>query len=118
MKFKLQSNPVPVYFYKGQFDLFIIGGFFIKANQNFKINIFNNDTNEQIILRKKCINFKFIDGKRALNYFDFKIETQGNYEISIENFDDLIVKKSMLWSKRIFQRAIDLNKIEIMIERK
>jgi uncharacterized protein YfbU (UPF0304 family) len=114
---KINNDTSTIELYPGLFNVFFIGGFYVKLNKDFKIDIINTATNEKIAINEKFLKFKtYKNGIKAINYFNFIIQVKGNYTITVNNFEDLVAKKSMLWSKRIFQKTIDLDNLEILIE--
>jgi hypothetical protein len=119
MNFPINSNKININLISGQYNICIIGEFYIKANDSFKAELLNNTTNEKIIARDFFLKERtYRNSNRAVKYFDCNITTGGVYELSIHNFSDLIVKKSRLWLLRQFQTKIEIEQLEICIDPK
>ncbi len=119
MNFPINANKININLISGQYNICIIGGFYIKANDSFKAELLNNATNEKIIAPEKFLKERtYRKSNRTVKYFDFNITTAGVYELSIHNFSDLIVKKSRLRLLRQFQTKIEIEQLEICIEQK
>lgn len=83
--------------YFGFYSIYILGGHYVKTNPDFKIEIINIQTNEKINLTKKMLkerDYKF--GRKAVKFYTFDIIKYGKFKIVVYNYEDIIVKDSML----------------------
>ena len=61
--------------------------------------------------------FKFHHkGKLATEFYQFEIENPGIHKFIFKNIEDLEVKESILVSKRLFQKQLPTEKIEILVK--
>lgn len=67
---------------------------------------------EKSFLRIRC----FKKWRRAIKYFEFKVQVPGEYHISFRNTEGLEIKKSQLLLMRLFQKPIGRDKIDVIIE--
>jgi hypothetical protein len=129
LKFKLKEV-IEVEIYSGFYNIFVLGGFDVQANPDFFVQILNIKTNEVILLKEKSLKARdYKHGLRAVKFFGFEVVEYGKYEISVHNYDDLIVKFHMpmlfsflfnslffrLLTFRSAQKTIELDEIEILI---
>ena len=129
LKFKLKEV-VEVEMYYGFYEIFVLGGFDVEANPDFFVKIQNIETNEIITLKEKTLKARdYKNGIRAVKFFTFEVGEYGKYKISVQNYDDIIVKYHMpllfsfifnsflfrLLTFRSAQKTIELDQIEILI---
>jgi hypothetical protein len=127
LKFKLK-DVFEVDLYYGFYEIFFLGGFDVKANPDFFIEILDLKTNESIVLNEKSLKARdYKHGKRAVKFFNFQISNKSRYKISVHNYEDLIVNYAMpsISSFGVFslfdflkirkQAKIELDEIEILI---
>ncbi|HOD10049.1 MAG TPA: hypothetical protein PKH91_04835 [Flavobacterium sp.] len=96
IQFNIQKTVEKEIFY-GSYYIYILGGHHIEANPDFYIKIENIDTGKEIELTEKSLkgrDFKF--GKKAIQYFSFETNEYGKFRISAHNFEDIVVKNSIL----------------------
>ena len=129
LKFKLKEV-VEVEMYYGFYEIFVLGGFDVEVNPEFFIEILNIETNEVITLKEKTLKARdYKKGIRAVKFFSFEVGEYGKYKISVQNYDDIIVKHHMpslipfifnsflfrLLTFRSVQKTLELDQIEILI---
>jgi hypothetical protein len=129
LKFKLKEV-VEVEMYSGFYEIFVLGGFDVKANPDFFVQILNVKTNDVILLKEKSLKARdYKNGSRAVKFFGFEVSEYGNYNISVHNYNDIIVKYNMpmlfsfifdslffrFLTSRPVQKTIELDEIEILI---
>lgn len=130
IKFNIQEI-VESEIYYGYYVISILGGHHVEVNPDFYIKIINIETNEILELTEKNLKGKdFKSGRKAVEFFTFQINEYGKFRISVHNFEDIIIKDSMLelfpfpfslphiTFSNIFGRRrnkISLNEIEILI---
>lgn len=101
----------------GLYTLCIIGGGYVKNSGSFRALVKCKDTQEIIDIKENFIQPRFPKNwKMGVDYLQFKISNYGIYKVEIENAKDLIVKKSMLKAKQIFQSPLPVENIEISIK--
>lgn len=96
IKFNI-TEAIETEIYHGFYAVYILGGHFIEANSNFYIEIKNIETAKDVELtekRFKTRDYKF--GKKAVRFYTFEIAEYGKYKISVHNYQDMVVKDSML----------------------
>lgn len=111
--FKLSDNPL-VDLFAVRYNVYIDGGLSVTTN-SFKIQIINKSTTETIPVFEHRFKLRDFTGVR---YFYFDIPKTGTYEISFHNYESIVVKKSMLLIKQLFQSKVNLADLRIIIERK
>lgn len=112
----------------GFYEIFVLGGFDVKANPDFFVEILNLKTNESILLKEKTFRARdYKNGKRAVKFFSFQVTQASKYKISVHNYEDMIVNYAMpsvnpLSSFVLFtllklrkQKHIKLDEVEILI---
>jgi hypothetical protein len=130
IKFNIQETVEKEIFY-GSYNIYILGGHHIKVNSDFYIKIENIDTGREVELTEKNLKGRdFKSGKKAIHFFTFEINEYGNFRISAHNFEEIVVKSSILEAfpfpfsipniifSTIFGRTrkkLDLKNIEILI---
>lgn len=101
----------------GLYSFCIIGGGYVHNSEGFKTLISNVGSQKSIDLEENIIKPRFRKNwKMGVEYLQFKINNIGNYKIEIQNPEKLIVKKSMLKTKQIFQSNQLMENIEILIK--
>lgn len=118
LSFKLDNQTRLVSLSEGRYDLFFVGGYWVKPKVSFKIEIIKTAANSQILVEEYFLKLRIFNNRRSVRYFHFDIPSQGQYEISFSNFEDIKMKKSILRSLRLFQKNIDLSEIAIEIRKK
>lgn len=96
IKFNIQETIESEIFY-GSYTIYILGGHHIKTNPDFYVQIVNLETNEDIQLTE--FNLKGRDfkcGKKAIKFYAFDINNYGKFKISVYNYNDLVLKDSIL----------------------
>lgn len=96
LKFNI-SEVVVTEIYYGFYSIYILGGHYIETNPDFYIEIINIETNESIELIEKNLkarDYKF--GIKAIKFYTFEISKYGKFRISSHNYEDIVVKDSML----------------------
>lgn len=96
IKFNIQETTESEIYY-GSYVIYILGGHYIETNPDFYIQIVNIETNENIQLTEKSLkgrDYKF--GKKAIKFYTFNINDYGKFKISAHNYEDIVVKESIL----------------------
>ena len=96
IKFNIQET-IESEIYYGFYAIYILGGHYIETNPDFYIQIINIETNEEIELTEKNLkarDYKF--GRKAIKFYTFQISKYGRFKISVHNYEDIVVKDSML----------------------
>jgi hypothetical protein len=101
-----------------KYTITIISGYKIIKKGNFKISLINKTTGEHIEIKERRFKITTCWGnKRAIKYYEFLIPQEAEYNLLLENIDDLKLNKSnLIISSLIFPRIIKLENIEIGIE--
>lgn len=96
IKFNI-SQTTEVELYYGLHTIYILGGHHIKTNPDFFIQIENVVTGEKIELTEKRLKGRdYKHGKKAIKFYEFQINEYGKFKIAAHNYDDIIVKDSIL----------------------
>jgi hypothetical protein len=99
----------------GIYSICVVGGGYANNLGTFEAKITHNETEINTI--EKQLKFKFhYKGRLATEFYMFRIEFPGMHKISIKNIEDLEVKESMLFSKRLFQKKLPIEKIDLIIK--
>ena len=118
--------------YYGLYAIYILGGHHIETNPDFYIEIKNIKTGKDIELNEKSLKIRdFKLGRKAIKFYTFQINDYGKFSISAHNFQDMIVKESILeffpfpfsiphlinsFLKGESRKPKDINSIEILIQ--
>ncbi|MBF4516261.1 hypothetical protein IRZ71_07905 [Flavobacterium sp. ANB] len=123
LQFKLKEI-LEVEMYYGFYEIFVLGGFDVKTNPDFFVEILDLKTNEAILLTEKQLKARdYKSGKKAVKFFSFQITNSSKYRVSVHNFEDMVVYNSMpaissflldLFKIRE-QTPIELEEVEILI---
>ncbi|WP_167597979.1 hypothetical protein [Leeuwenhoekiella sp. ZYFB001] len=101
----------------GLYSLSFLGVGFIDNQGNFKAEL-KSENGNLIKLNKTFPNYRFRqNGTIGLEYWSFEINKKGKYTLTFKNLNDLIAKKSMLSSKRMFQNNIKTDPIKIIVKK-
>lgn len=96
IKFNIQETIESELFY-GSYVIYILGGHHVEVNSNFYVQILNLETNEDVQLTE--FNLKGRDfkcGKKAIKFYAFDINKYGKFNISVHNYNEIILKDSIL----------------------
>ncbi len=114
--FKL-NEVIETEFFYGFYDIYILGGFYIETNPDFFVQIEEINSGEVITLTEHYFQVRDYKSKRqAVKVFSFTITKYGKFKISVHNYEDLIVKQSMLIFLKSLLKPIPLDQIELLIE--
>jgi hypothetical protein len=117
MKFPVTHESYKTFLLAGNYRVYILGGFYFKADSSFLVRIINCSGKEKPIIHQTLLKIRaYSFGRRAVQVFDFEIMSSGEYEFKVL-FNDLIVRKSNLLISKWLQEPLSLNEIEIGIER-
>lgn len=101
----------------GLFTLCVVGGGYVDNSGNFRTLVMRKDNQKIIELKENILKPRFRKNRKmGVEYLQFKISHVGLYKVEIENAEDLVVKKSMLKTKQVFQSPLSVEKIEISIK--
>lgn len=96
IKFNIQETIESEIFY-GSYIIYILGGHNIKTNPDFYVQIKNLETNEDIELKEFNLKGRdFKSGEKAIKFYSFDINNYGKFKISVHNYNDLVLKDSIL----------------------
>lgn len=105
-----------IYLEKSKYIVSFTGGLSVKVGRNFRIELVNE--NEKIKLLKNVFRNRFFyKCKKSINYYNFVIEKPGNYLITIYKPEELLIKNSMLYSRRIFEKPKSIDNIKVLFLR-
>ncbi|MES2545905.1 MAG: hypothetical protein V4548_13545 [Bacteroidota bacterium] len=96
LRFDIQDIIETEIFY-GFYNIYILGCHHIETNSDFHIQIVNIETNQNIELTEKYIkgrDYKF--NRKAIKFYSFQNAHYGKFRISVHNFEDIIIKDSIL----------------------
>ncbi|WP_322548936.1 hypothetical protein [Flavobacterium psychraquaticum] len=99
----------------GLYSICVVGGGYSNNLGNFETKITSKGLKINTVERKPKFKFHY-KGRLANEFYKFKIENPGIYNIKIINIEDLEVKESMLFSKRFFQKKLSTEKIGIIVK--
>ena len=101
------------YLEKNKYAIAFKGGMSVQVGNNFSIEVKND--NIIVKISKKLFRTRFYyKWKKCTIYYNFIIEQSDYYSIRINNPEELIIKGSMLYSKKIFEKPKNLNDIQIL----
>lgn len=99
----------------GFYSIAILGGGFVKEARRVNVELTSNDSHP-VEVRTNNISFRFLKEKQiGTDHWGFSAQTTGNYTIVFSSLENLEVKKSMLWSKRLFESNLPADHIKILI---
>lgn len=108
------DHPITAKLSAGYYDVLIVGGFHLDVSKDFDLRVGN--AKREVAVSKNYFKTRcFKNWRRAIKYFKFKIEEDGEYHISVMNTQGLQMRKSRLLLARLFQSPIQRNKIEIVV---
>lgn len=117
LQFNLNDNLNKIIIYKeGYYSINLIGGFGIISNP---LNVIINSLNEKekIVVTSNSRNYTFLKKwKRAIELYQFEIKSIGEYEVSIKNYEKLILKKSQLKIYQFFEKKQKISNIKVLIK--
>ena len=112
-KYHLKDSPVQTALKQGKYGIWIIGGKSVDLN-GFQVMITNTETKEKIQVHEYSSKLRMRHGIRCW-YFDVKDNSV--CEIVFRNPEHLVLRKSMLFTLRLFHKKIPLKTIEIGFEK-
>jgi len=81
---------------KGKYKIYILGGWHVRLC-GFKIELLNRTTKRKVEIEEAFLKEQsYINGKRAKQIWNFKIDREGIYSIKLANANSLKVKRSNL----------------------
>lgn len=96
IKFNIQET-VETGIYYGFYAIYILGGHHVKVNPDFYIQIENIETKEVVELTEKSLKARdYKLGKKAVMFYTFQINEYAKFKISVHNYNDIVVKDSIL----------------------
>ena len=99
----------------GLYAICIVGGNYATNLGKFEVKITSNGI--ELDTFEKQLKFKFYHKNRlATEFYQFEVLHTGIHKIIIKNIEDLVVKESMLVSKRLFQKKLPIEKIGIIVK--
>jgi len=120
LRFKI-GEIVETEIYSGFYEIHILGGFDIRTNPDFYLQIVNIETGNDIELKEKYLKARdYKDGKRAVKFYTFEVGKYGKYRISAHNYKDIVIKHHMptlfsfIFDSFIFRMMIFRSKNKIM----
>ncbi len=100
----------------GLFSICILGAGFTHNRGSFSAEL-KTENGRLIKLNQDLYGYRFRQkGVIGLEYYHFKINETGKHTLVFKNLKDLSAKKSMLYSKRIFQKEIDSKFLKIIVK--
>ncbi len=100
----------------GLYSLCFLGAGFIDNQGKFNAEL-KSENGNLVQLNKTFPNYRFRqNGELGLEYWNFQIDEIGKYILTFKNLTDLIAKKSMLSSKRLFQKNIKSDSLKILLK--
>ena len=116
IKFRIDEH-VTVNLNPGTYEVFIIGGFNIRTDKDFTLRV--DSSQKMVTVREKLFKARCLKNwRKAIKYFEFKIDVPGEYFISFRNLDGIEIRRSQLLLKRIFQKPVSRDNIQVIIEPK
>ncbi len=95
------------------FGVYFVGGKSVKGN--IKITVTNSDgvvipVNKNLIMLRS-----FIKGKPAVEAYNFACKS-GDHTIKLENTEQLEIRKSMLKSRQLFEKPVNIRLINLAVK--
>ena len=116
MKLNLNSSSRTVDLQPGKVAVWIVGGFGVKLN-DFRLRFLNTQTNKAIQASVVISKVQWIkNGRKAKRMLMANIQEGGTYKIMIDGADSLEVRKSNLFVTSLFQKPLQKDQIELIIE--
>ena len=107
----------------GFYQIYFTGGWYIKNLENVNFDLIDLDTNQKMNLKSKNIfglrKQDYIGGEKAVQVFEFNLAKPTNLKISINNPENLIMKKVhpfMFIYNILFPRKIETDIIKVVIK--
>ena len=101
---------------KKRYSLCFLGAGFVSDKGKIIVELKSTE-GKLIPLHKTLPNYRFRrNGTIGLEYWYFNIEKDGIYNLNFVNINDLIIKDSMLISKRIFQKNRRAEDLKILLK--
>lgn len=102
---------------KGTFSICIIGGGFVVGSDGFRTIIEHLNTSKKIFPIENTIKYKFRKNRKlGVEYAQFRTDEIGEFMIKLQNVQHLIIKPSILGSKRSFQQKLPTDLILVLIK--
>ena len=113
--FKLIDTPILIDLTEGHYNIWITGGLSVSLPSDFHINIVGKTNNTKVPINEHKLKVRDFNG---VNLFRVDIPKSDKYQISIENYQDIIVKKTMLPITKLLFPKVDIQKIGLKFQRK
>ena len=102
---------------KGKYDLYFLGGYDVLNEGDFIIGLFDLEMSNQVKFEFSTRVRTRINGQRGVKYFSFEIGLSDDYLLLIQRPNDLVIKKSLLWSLNLFQSSVESKDKNVFIEK-
>ncbi len=100
----------------GLYSICFLGAGFIENPGKFCGEL-KSESGNLIQLHQTFPHYRFRkNGKLGLEYWTFEINEKGKYTLTFKYLNELIAKKSMLSSKRIFQKNIQADSLKVILK--
>lgn len=121
VKFKLSDKKINLKILnEGIYNFYFLGGFYLDVGNRFSLTIINSITKEKVGFKEKfpkANSYKL--GKRAVLYCQINFVKSGEYELILEEIEDIEIRNSRLLILNLFNsNSININDIEIFIKKK
>ena len=101
---------------KGKYDLYFLGGFYVMNEQNFGIAVVEDTSGRQLPFEFTWRLRTHKNGQRAVKYFRFEVEKDGQYCVHIINPEQLTIRKYLDRRINWFAKAVSNDEKNVLIE--
>jgi hypothetical protein len=113
--FKLIDTPLFVDLKEGRYNIWITGGRSVSLPKSFQIKIVGTTNKMNASVHEHKLKVRDFNG---VNFFRVDIPASDKYEISIENYQDIVVKKTMLPITKLLFPKVAIEKIGLQFQKK
>jgi hypothetical protein len=114
---KFTQEPVKVELITGAYNVYLLGGFSISRDESFSIDIVSEKTGMAVNVHEPFLKPRDYTNGRSIKYFDFVIDANGVYIVTLHHFENIRVKRSMHPLIKLLQEPVPLNKLKLLITR-
>ncbi len=113
--FKLVDTPIFVDLREGHYNVWITGGLSVSLPDDFQMNVTNKASGIKVPVYTNRLKVRDFN---EVNYFHLDIPSNDRYEISIENYQGIVVKKTMLFITKLFFPKVAIQDIGLKLQKK
>lgn len=112
----LFQSETTIHLHQGKYDLYFLGGFDVMNEQNFGIAVVEVTSGTQLPFEFTWRIRTYKKDQRAVKYFRFEVEKEGQYCVHIFNPEQLTIRKYLDRRINWFAKAVTNDEKNVFIE--